>query len=78
MREGRVKVVCRASHDLVDLLDDGWVQVLMTGGEFSDLVLKFLHRLESHLDGPGRDVETEKGEALSESRHRGFLGTQGC
>jgi len=76
MREGRVKVIGRASHDLVDLGDDFGVQVLMTGGEFSNLVFEFLHRLGPHLDGPGRDVETEKGEALSESRHLGFLGTQ--
>ena len=76
MGEGRVKVIGRASHDLVDLPDDLGVQVLMTGGEFPNLVFEFLHRLGSHLDGPGPDVESEKGEALSEGRHLGFLGTQ--
>src|SRR4249920_482844 len=49
----------------------------MTGGDFSNLVFEFLHRLGPHLDGPGRDVETEKGEALSEGRHLGFVGAQG-
>src|SRR5271170_2059582 len=76
MREVRAKVIGRASHDLVDLGDDLGIQVLMTGGEFPNLVFEFLHRLGSHLDGPGPDVESEKGEALSEGRHLGFLGTQ--
>lgn len=72
----RPEVAGHSANYGVELPDFLGVQVVIADGQFPNPVLKFLHRLSTHLHPIARHLKAKKGEAFSERRDVRLFGAE--